>query len=118
MFLHDLYRREEKEDFLTTALAELLRRDDDALRSVLPALGLSDVPAAFTRKTIRTQVVLTDRLRTDLWIDLRSPGAAPGGSRWAPTTGDCGPDTASAYSLLSMVDSRATRREGAVLGHR
>lgn len=61
MFLQDLFRyrttktKEHREDFLSSALAELIRRDAGACREVLVALGLTP-PADLETRRIRTQV--------------------------------------------------------------
>lgn len=60
MFLVDLYRyrsrnREHREDYLSTCLAELMRRDQAACRAVLRAAGLA-APKRLTPRVVHTQV--------------------------------------------------------------
>lgn len=61
MFLKDLFRyrttdsKESREDFLSSCLAELMRRDTECCRAVLQTVGLAP-PADVASRRIRTQV--------------------------------------------------------------
>ncbi|HND31080.1 MAG TPA: hypothetical protein PLA94_13830 [Myxococcota bacterium] len=65
MFLKDLFRyrttdsKESREDFLSSCLAELMRRDTECCRVVLQTVGLLP-PAGVASRRIRTQVRLRD----------------------------------------------------------
>lgn len=65
MFLKDLFRyrttdsKESREDFLSSCLAELMRRDTECCRAVLQTVGLAP-PADVASRRIRTQVRLRD----------------------------------------------------------
>lgn len=62
MFLTDLFRyrtrdsRESREDFLSSCLAELMRRDPEACAAVLAAVGIPGPPLAGRAYSVRTQV--------------------------------------------------------------
>jgi hypothetical protein len=65
MFLKDLFRyrttdsKESREDFLSSCLAELMRRDTECCRAVLQTVGLAP-PADVASRRIRTQVRLRE----------------------------------------------------------
>lgn len=84
MFLKDLFRyrttdsKENREDFLSSCLAELMRRDRPAFVAVMQAVGFT-VPATVDRYTVRTQVSRVNQTGTMYWCDVlvELPGAAP-----------------------------------------
>lgn len=84
MFLKDLFRyrttdsKENREDFLSACLAELMRRDRPAFVAVMEAVGFV-VPATVDRYTVRTQVGRPNQNGTMYWCDVlvEWQGAAP-----------------------------------------
>lgn len=81
MFLKDLFRyrttdsKESREDFLSSCLAELMRRDAAACAAVLTTVGFSDLPTLTVGAyTVRTQVGRSHRAKMrwcDILVELR-----------------------------------------------
>ena len=75
MFLRDLFRyrtsnkKENREDFLSACLAELMRRDRRACGAILEAVGFDNLPR-LDRYNVRTQVGRRDTLGKMRWCDV------------------------------------------------